>query len=180
MMDDSKIKKVSRTEVYKGKKVNLVQEKVILPNGKETNWELVVHPGAAAVIPIDKDGKIIMVRQYRNATNRHTLEIPAGTLDKDEDPKKCAIRELEEETGYYCDSMEFLFKFYSCIGICDEVIHVYVAENLKETKQNLDDDEFVELERYSLDELVEMIYKGELLDNKTISSLLLYKDKYNK
>lgn len=181
MMDDSKIKKISRKQLYKGKKVNLVTEKVILPNGKETDWELIVHPGAAAIIPIDENGKIIMIRQYRNAANRHTLEIPAGTLDStDEDPKDCAFRELEEETGYYTDSLEFLFNFYSCIGICDEVIHVYIAKNLKESKQNLDEDEFVELERYTIDELINMIYNGEIQDNKTISSLLLYKDKYCK
>ena len=178
ILDDSKINVISRKELFKGRKVNVVTEKVILPNGYETDWELILHPGAAAIIPIDEDGKVLMVRQYRNAAKRHTLEIPAGTLDIDgEDPLNCAARELEEETGYYSNNIEYLFKFYSCIGICDEVIYVYVATDLVKGNQNLDEDEFVEIERYTIDELIQMIYNGEIQDNKTISSILYYKSK---
>ncbi len=174
-----KFKKLSQKDIYEGIRVHLVTEQIELPNGKEVTWELIKHIGAAAVIAVDDDGKIIMVEQYRNATDSITLEIPAGTLDvKHEDPIKCAHRELEEETGYVTDSMEFLFKFYSSIGICDEVISIYVAKNLVKTKQNLDEDEFVEIKRYTLDELIDMIYDGRIIDNKTISSLLAYKVKY--
>lgn len=174
-----KFNKLSQTDIYEGARVHLVTEQIELPNGKEVTWELIKHIGAAAVIPIDEDGKIIMVEQYRNASDCITLEIPAGTLDeKNEDPINCARRELEEETGYKTDNLEFLFKFYSSIGICDEVISIYVAKDLVATKQNLDEDEFVELKRYTLDELIDMIYDGSIIDNKTISSLLAYKVKY--
>lgn len=174
-----KFKKLSEKDIYEGVRVHLVTEQIELPNGKEVTWELIKHIGAAAVIPIDEDGKIIMVEQYRNASDSITLEIPAGTLDaKNEDPINCAHRELEEETGYQSNDLEFLFKFYSSIGICDEVISIYVAKNLVKTQQNLDEDEFVELQRYTLDELIEMIYNGTIVDNKTISSLLAYKVKY--
>lgn len=173
--------KAGQIEIYKGIRVHLVKEKIILPNGNETEWELILHPGAAAIVPIDNDGKIIMVRQYRNASNSYTLEIPAGVFDSpDEDPKVCAARELEEEIGYKSNDIEFLFNFYSAIGICNEIINIYVAKNLIPSKQNLDDDEFITIERYTVDELVEMILKGEIMDNKSISSILVYKEKYGK
>jgi len=174
-----KFKKISEKDIYEGIRVHLITEQIELPNGKEVTWELIKHIGAAAVIPIDDEGKIIMVKQYRNASDSITLEIPAGTLDvKNENPLDCAIRELEEETGYISNDLEFLFKFYSSIGICDEVISIYVAKNLVKTRQNLDEDEFVEIYRYTLAELVEMIYDGTIVDNKTISSILAYKVKY--
>jgi ADP-ribose pyrophosphatase len=176
---EEKVVKLGRKEIYNGKRVHLVTEKLRFPDGKEAEWELILHPGAAAVIPVDDEGKIIMVRQYRNAPDAYTLEIPAGTLDhQDEAPIECGKRELQEETGYYSDDFEFLFKFYSAIGICNEMIHIYVAKNLQVGQQNLDEDEFVTLERYTIDELIQMIVDGEITDNKTISSLLLYKEKY--
>lgn len=178
---ENKIRKLGQTEVYKGIRVHLVRERLALPNGKETEWELILHPGASAVIPIDENGDIIMVRQYRNASDSYTLEIPAGVLDSpDEDPLVCAHRELEEETGYRSEHVNFLFKFYSCIGLCNEVIHIYTATHLIPTQQNLDDDEFVSIEKYSLNTLIEMIENGEILDNKTISSLLMYQHSKNK
>jgi len=170
-------KKLKQTEIYKGVRVHLVKERLLTPEGKEVDWELVLHPGAAAVIPIDDEGKILMVRQYRNACDTLTLEIPAGTLDSpDEDPADCAYRELEEETGYKSADIDYLFNFYSSIGITNEVIHIYVAKNLQASQQNLDEDEFVEVERYTLEELIEMIFTGEIIDNKTISSILMYKE----
>lgn len=174
-------KRLKRTDIYKGVRVHLVKERLQTPEGNEVDWELVLHPGAAAVIPIDEDGKILMVRQYRNASDSYTLEIPAGCLDSpDEDPADCAYRELEEETGYRSDDIEYLYNFYSSIGITDEVINIYVAKNLIETQQNLDEDEFVEVERYALEELIDMIFAGEILDNKTISSILMYKESLNR
>lgn len=178
---DKKFKKLSQEEIYDGIRIHLVREQLLTPEGKEVTWELVLHPGAAAVIPVDDEGKILMVRQYRNASDSYTLEIPAGCLDApDEDPLFCAHRELEEETGYKAEKMTFLYKFYSSIGICDEVIHIYVANGLIESVQNLDEDEFVEVERYTLQELVDMIFAGEILDNKTISSILTYKESLNR
>lgn len=181
MSHKNTFKKLHKTKIYDGIRVHLIKERLLTPDGKEVDWELVVHPGASAVIPVDENGKILMVRQYRNASDSYTLEIPAGVLDSpEEDPIECAHRELEEETGYKAKSMTFLYNFYSCIGICDEVIHIYVATGLVESVQNLDDDEFVELERYTLDEIVNMIFDGSLVDNKTISAILTYKESLNR
>ena len=174
-----KLKKVGSELIYDGIRVHLYKEKIQMPTGKIAEWELIKHPGAAAVIPVTDEGKIIMVRQYRNAADDYTLEIPAGCFDEPfEDPKACALRELEEETGQWASELDFLFKFYSSIGICDEVIHVFVARNLTLRNQKLDEDEYVELEQYSVDELIRMIFNGEIVDSKTISSILMYKEKY--
>ena len=176
---EDKIRKIGSRQVYNGIRVNIFKEQILMPSGKIAEWELIKHPGAAAVIPVDEDGRIIMARQYRNASDNYTLEIPAGCLDSpDEEPIHCARRELEEETGYSSRNLEYLFNFYSAIGICDEVIHIFVAKDLIKSQQNLDEDEYVTLERYTINELIEMIFRGEILDNKTISSLLMYKEKY--
>ncbi|MCT4597653.1 MAG: NUDIX hydrolase [Vallitalea sp.] len=177
---EHKIKRLDRKEIFNGKRVHLVIDTLELENKKIVEWELVTHPGAAAIIPVDEDGNIIMVRQYRNAADDYVLEIPAGGLEPNEDPMLCASRELEEETGYKSNNIEFLYKFYSSIGITDEIISIYVAKDLVKTQQNLDEDEFVTVERYKLDDLINMIYSGELSDNKTISALLAYKCRPNK
>lgn len=172
-----RIKKVGEKEIYKGKRVHLFNERILLPNGKEATWELIKHVGAAAVIPVKDDGRIILVKQYRNAMDDYTLEIPAGVLDfPEEKPYDCAYRELEEETGYKSENLTYLFKFYSCIGICDEVISVFIANNLVKTQQDLDEDEFVTLETYTVEEILDKIRNGEIVDNKTISSILMYRD----
>lgn len=172
-----KFKRLSRTDIYDGIRVHLVRDRMLKPDGKEMDWELVIHPGAAAVIPVDEQGKIIMVRQYRNASDNETLEIPAGVLDSsDEEPLECARRELEEETGYQAKELTYLYKFYSSIGLCDEIIHIYVAKGLIQTQQNLDEHEVISVERYTLDELIKMVFDGIILDNKTISAILMYKE----
>ena len=173
-----KFQKISEKDIFIGKRVHLVTEEIKLPNEKIATWELIKHVGAAAVIPVDEKGKILMVKQYRNASDSITLEIPAGTLDAaDEDPRDCALRELEEETGYRCENLDYLYKFYSSIGITNEIISIYIAKGLIPTSQNLDEDEFVEIVRYGLDELLDMCFDGRIVDNKTISSLLAYKYK---
>jgi ADP-ribose pyrophosphatase len=172
-------KRVGRREIYKGRVVNLVQDLLETPDGKVVNWDLIIHNGASAIIPVDADGKIIMVRQYRNAADLEMLEIPAGKLEEGEDPYECARRELEEETGYASDDVEFLIDFYPAIGYSNEKIYVYVATNLKETIQALDEDEFVEVEKYSLDEILEKIMDGTINDSKTITAIFAYKNKYN-
>jgi ADP-ribose pyrophosphatase len=177
---DREFQRLGREEIYNGRVIRVVKDKLLLPNGKEADWDLVQHNGAAAVVAIDDEGKILLVHQYRNAANTVTLEIPAGTLEKGEDPLVCAKRELEEETGFKTDDFEFLIRFYTAIGFCDEMIHIYVAKGLKPSRQNLDEDEFVTVESYSLDELFDMIYSGKIIDAKTISSILAYAHKYSK
>ena len=118
-----------------------------------------------------------MVRQYRNAVNRFTLEIPAGGLNPGEDTKTAAARELEEETGYRSERIEHLLDLYTTVAYCNEKIGIYYTEELQPSKQHLDEDEYVEVERYPLQDLIEMIYRGEIMDAKTIAALLAYKNK---
>lgn len=165
---------IKSEKVYTGKVFEIVKDTVLMPTGKESVYDLVRHNGASAIIAVHK-GKLIFVRQNRHAANANTLEIPAGTLEKGEDPKECAIRELEEETGYSTKDVEFLFKGYSAIGISNEVLYFYLAENLSQGTQNLDENEFVEIEAYTLEEAVNMIFEGKIIDNKTISGILMYK-----
>ena len=120
-----------------------------------------------------------MVRQYRNALDRYTLEIPAGALDYAEEPGiVCAGRELEEETGYRCDSLEWLINIRTTVAFCNEKIEVFVARNLIPSHQHLDEDEYIELETYTVEELKEKIFRGEIEDSKTIASILAYDAKY--
>ncbi len=172
-----KFKKLDKELKFKGYKIDVVKQRLITPENKEVLWDIVEHPGASAVIPVMDDGKIIMVKQYRATCDDLVLEIPAGVLDfDDEEPIECAKRELREETGYESEDVEFLYKFYSSIGIFDEVIHVFIANNLKPSKQDLDEHEIIELYTYTLDELIDMIFNGEIIDNKTISAILMYKE----
>lgn len=164
--------------VYKGPRAHLVVQDVQLPDGSVAQWDMIRHSGAAAVVAVDEDGKVIMTRQYRTSVDRETLEIPAGVLDMidgvKEDPKACAKRELEEETGYYSEDIHFLLSYCSSIGICDEVIHIYYAKNLKMKAQALDQGEYIAVEGYSLDDLMDMIDQGQLVDGKTIAGILAY------
>lgn len=170
---------LSSKKVYKGKVFDIEKDEVTLPDGRTCTRETVIHGGASAMIPIDDDGKIIFVRQYRHSARKETLELPAGTLEKGEDPLVCATRELEEETSYKSDKFTFLFKMYSSIGFCSEVLYIYLAENLTAGKFNMDDDEFITIERYTLDESIAKIWNGEICDSKTISGILAYKEYIN-
>ena len=156
-----------------------IYEDTVIANGHEAHWDFIHHDGAAAVVPVLPDGRIIMVRQFRNALERETLEIPAGKLDASDEPGiACASRELEEETGYRSDKLERLITLRTTVAFCDEKIEIYVAENLVPSRQNLDEDEFVDVKAYTLDELKEKIYSDEIQDSKTVAALLAYEVKY--
>lgn len=142
-------------------------------NGKEAWREVVHHPGASAIVVIDDQGRIVMERQFRYALDRGLLEIPAGKLDGAEDPLHCAKRELEEETGYKASEWISLGAIASSPGFCNEVIHLYVAKGFSKGETNWDDDEYVELEYYTFDELMEAIRKEEIKDAKTLAALAL-------
>lgn len=172
-------KRVKRELAHEGAIVKLYADYVQLPGGKIAKWDFIEHRGAAAVVPVMDNGKILMVRQYRNALDRFTLEIPAGVLDsKDEPAVKCAARELEEETGYSSKDLEFLISIRTTVAFCNEKIDVYVARNLIPSKQNLDEDEFVEIEECAIDDLLEKIFAGTIQDSKTVSAILAYHEKY--
>ncbi|MFP3154582.1 NUDIX hydrolase [Lachnospiraceae bacterium ZAX-1] len=175
------IKRIRRELEHKGAIVNVYSDYMELPNGKTTKWDYIEHPkGAAAVVAILPDGKLLMVKQFRNALDRYTLEIPAGSRDAATEPTiQCAARELEEETGYRCEKLEFLISLKTTVAFCNELIDVYVAKDLIPSKQHLDEDEFIELEAHSLEELCERIYKGEIQDAKTVAAIMAYKNKIN-
>lgn len=171
--------RISRELVYKGTIVNVYKDKMQLCDGLVQDWDYIEHPGAAAIVPVDKDGNIIMVKQYRNALGRYTLELPAGGKNADEDFLTCALRELEEETGYKAGNCELLTDIFTTVALMNERIPIYLATDLTFASQNLDDGEFLNVERHSLNELVQMIYDCKIQDSKTICGLLTYKAKFN-
>ncbi len=176
-----KYKKLGREHVYAGRRINVYKQRMLTPENKETDWDIVEHFGGSAIVAVDDEGKILIVKQYRATCDDFTLEIPAGALDsRDEDPFYTAKRELREETGYISEDISFLCKFYSSVGIFDEIIHIYLAKNLIESEQDLDEHEEVEIYRYSLKELTHMIFSGEIVDAKTIVGILGYKEMLEK
>lgn len=172
-------KRLDRELVYHGAIVDFYKDTVQVPNGNIVKWDFIGHKGAAAVVPVGEDGKLLMVRQYRNALDRYTLEIPAGGLNGEKEPTRdAAARELEEETGYRSDALEWLLTIRTTVAFCNEKIDIYVARNLIKTRQHLDEDEFIHVEAYSIDELSRMILEGKIEDSKTIAAIMSYKDKY--
>ncbi len=165
---------ISSKKVYECKIFDIYEDEIILPNGETAKRNILSHNGAAAILPIDENGNIILVKQYRHSVKDSCLEIPAGKLEKGEDPLECGIRELEEEIGYISEDFSFMFKTYIAVGYSSEVIHIYLAKGLKKTKQNLDEDEFLDVLTYTLEETLEMIQDGRILDSKTIASILFY------
>jgi ADP-ribose pyrophosphatase len=163
---------LSRRTGYEGKKLRLDIDRILLPNGHEMDFELLRHPGAAAVVPILPDGQVLLVRQYRYATGGWLLEIPAGTLDGDESPESCAHREIEEETGFRAGRLEPLGWIWTTPGFCDERIWLYLATELTETVQGLEHDEVLTLERMPLAEAIAKAGQGEFVDCKSIVALL--------
>ena len=177
-MEEGVVVRLDRQLKYEGNILKIYENKV-LANGHEARWDYIHHDGAAAVLPVDKDGKILMVRQYRNALDRFTLEIPAGKLDDPKEPKiECAYRELEEETGYRCENLEYLMSLNTTVAFCDEAIDIFVAHNLIPSKQHLDEDEVINVERWELSDLENLIYEGKLTDGKTIAAIMAYARKY--
>lgn len=175
------LKRLSRELMYKGAIIDLYKDKVQDPDGNVQDYDFIGHKGAAAVLPVTDDGKLVMVRQYRNALDRFTIELPAGGLNgKDEPGIVCAARELEEETGYKSDDLEFLLAVNTTIAFCNEKIEIYIARNLQKSQQHLDEGEFVEVEEYTVEELVEKIYNMEITDAKTVSAILAYYNKYGR
>ncbi|MBU5594281.1 NUDIX hydrolase [Amphibacillus sp. MSJ-3] len=162
-------KTIQSEQIFSGRMIDLFVDQVELPNGEYSTREIIRHPGAVAVIAITDDHKLVMVEQYRKPLERSILEIPAGKLDPGEDPADTAIRELEEETGYTTDKLTFITSFYTSPGFADEILYLYLAEQLKVAKngRETDDDEFVEVFEYGLDELVNFEATQRIHDIKT-------------
>ena len=173
------VKRMGRELAYQVTVLKVYKDHMKFSNGNTEDWDFIHHDGAAAVIPVMDDGKILMVKQYRNALERDTLEIPAGKLDDpDEEGIVCASRELKEETGYSSDDLEWLLTIRTTVAFCDERIEVFVARNLIPGEQHLDEDEFVDVKAYKLEELKEMIFEGKIQDSKTMAAILAYESKY--
>lgn len=173
----SPYKRLKRDLVHKGRIIDYYNDTIEINGEKETIFDFIGHKGAAAMIPVDADGKILMVRQYRNAIDQYTLEIPAGGLNAGEDPSTCAARECEEETGYKAGEVHHLLDIYTTVAFSNEKIGIYYTTGITPSKQNLDEDEYVTPVCYTLEELTEKILKGEIVDAKTVAGILAYKAK---
>lgn len=167
----SEEKLLSSKRIYSGKVLKLDLDTVALPNGRTTELEILRHPGASAVVPLKEDGSVVLIRQLRHAAGGFIYEIPAGKLDPQEDPKDCAARELEEEVGYCAGSLELLTSIWTAPGFTDEVIHIYLGTHLEVGKQNLDQDEILEIVEWPLEEAMAKILDGTIRDAKTIIGL---------
>lgn len=174
-MPDSKPdppKILSSKEVFHGKVFSVTADSV-LEGDKTYQREVVRHPGSAAILPVFEDGTVALVRQYRHPAVRYLLEVCAGTLDDRERPEEAAARELEEELGLVAGKMELLSEFFVSPGYCEEKMWLYLATDLTETAQRLEEDEAVEVVRMPLSRALEMISDGEIEDAKTIIGLML-------
>ena len=150
-----------RSMIYRGAIIEVYQDHMEFANGNKADWDYIHHDGAAAVVPVLEDGRILMVRQYRTALGREALEIP-----------------VEEETGYRCENLEWLLTLRPTIAYCDEKIQIFLARDLIPSRQHLDEDEYVDVQPYDLEELKEKIFAGQIEDAKTIAALLAYEAKY--
>lgn len=171
-------KKLGETLAYKSKLVEIYEDHLELPNGKQVVYDLIKHSGGAAVLPIDEEGNLVLIRQYRNSVDDEVYEIPAGLREQDDiTGERCARRELEEETGYQAEKVEFIAQAYGIIGISNEKTDIFLAEHLIPCKRHLDPEEFIEVHHIPLQKAVQMIQNKEIIDAKTIIAIYYYQSK---
>ena len=171
------IKLLNRKVHYSGPLFTVNTDKIQMPDGSIIQRDTIEkRQSAAAVLVVKDNGNVLFVRQYRHSAGSFVLEIPAGIAQAGETPLECATRELEEETGLRAGKWRFLFKFYSAVGFCDELVYIYLASELTEGVQHLDDDESLTLEQYPFEEAIQMIFDGRIVDSKTIAALLGYRN----
>lgn len=166
-------KTIEKKHIYSGKIINVDLLTVTLPDGRQATRDIVSHPGASVIVPLNEKGEIYMVKQFRKPIEAVSLEIPAGKLDHGEDPKICAERELKEETGLNARHLTHLISIHTTPGFSNEVLHLYAATGLSEGESCADEDEFISTEKYTVAELLELVLKGEITDAKTIIGILL-------
>jgi ADP-ribose pyrophosphatase len=170
---DLKEKTISTERIYEGHIVNLRVDTVELPDGRVSKREVVEHRGAVAIVPLLDTDTLVVTRQFRQPTGQELLEIPAGTLDKGEDPDDCAKRELGEEIGYEPGKLTLMFRSYLAPGYSSEMLHTYLATDLHPVPTGRDEDEFIEIVHIKLDQAVELIRSGEIKDAKSICGILM-------
>jgi len=161
--------------VFSGRIVDVVHDIVTLPDGRSALREVVKHPGGAAVLPVTADGKLVFVRQYRHPLGGLALEIPAGMVDPGETHLECAARELEEEVGFKSSNVVPFLQVSPSPGYLSEKLHIFLATDLTPSRRNLDDEEFIDVEFYTPEEAVSMIFGGAITDAKTVTAVLAYR-----
>lgn len=166
-------KTLKTARIYEGKIINVRVDTVELPDQKYSKREIVEHSGASAVVPITREGEVVLVKQFRKPVEAVLLEIPAGRLETKESAEKCALRELAEETGFQAGRLEPLISYYSSPGFSNEVIHLFLAQDLTEGSAQPDEDEYLEIIKVPLNEALKMIDSGAIQDSKTIIGLLM-------
>ena len=169
---------LSSEEIFNGRVIRVTYDKVLLENGNTSTREVVHHHGGACILPVDENQNITLVRQYRYALGEEMWELPAGKLEKDENPFEAAKRELAEECGLTADHFVDLGVVYPTVGYDSEKIYLWAATGLHNVSQHLDEDEFINVEAYSIEELMEMIYNTTIQDSKTICAIMTYAHKY--
>lgn len=170
-------KTIKRDNIFNGNLISVHIDEVQLPNGKTSTREIVKHPGAVAVIALTENRKLVMVKQYRKPLERTLIEIPAGKIEPNEEPHITAVRELEEETGYTTNSLQYVTSFYTSPGFADEIIHLYFTDQLIELKEKVagDEDEFIEIIELSIDEAEQYIERKKIYDAKTAYAVMYVK-----
>lgn len=171
-MDNITEKIIGSKRLYEGAIINLELMDVTLPNGKAGKREIVRHPGGVGIAALDDENNIYLVRQYRAPYDKIIFEIPAGKLDKGEEPLNAAKRELSEETGLTAKEIKYVGDFYPSVGFCDEVLRMFIATGLSEGEVHPDADEFVNTVKMPFDEAVELVLNGTIKDGKTIATIL--------
>ena len=171
-MSNAHAKPTKSNLILDGKMLKVSIDDLVLPNNQACQFEIVRHPGAAVIVPVDAQGHVTLVRQYRYVCDTWLLEVPAGKLDPGEAPETCAKRELLEETGLVAGKLTSLGSIYPTPGFCDEKLWIYLARDLTQESQNLDADEILEVKTYTLEHALELALKGDIQDAKTVCALL--------
>jgi ADP-ribose pyrophosphatase len=167
-------KTVATQRLHEGHIINLREDTVTLPSGRVGKREIIEHKGAVAVLPVRADGKIVLVSQFRKATDEVLLELPAGGMNAGEDPQACVGRELIEECGLVAQRMTLLFSCFLAPGYSSELIHIFLAEELEQVEAQPEEDENLEIGEYELDDLLQLLDAGKIRDSKTICGILAY------
>jgi ADP-ribose pyrophosphatase len=169
---------VKHDELYSGQIVKLHLDTIRHPSGRTSIREIVLHPGGVLAIPILNDGRVVLVRQFRYPIQKYILEFPAGKLDSHQSPAETIARELEEEAGYRAELLTHECSFYTSPGISNELLHLFLARELRPVSQRLEEGEHISVERYTLEECLAKVLRGEIIDGKTLVGLLWYQFKF--
>jgi len=169
-------KTISSEMIYEGAILNLRKDVVTIKEGRTSNREIVEHNGGVVILGVTPEGRIPMIRQYRKAAEQVMFELPAGKLEKGEDPAEAALREMKEETGYTAGSVRLVASFYPTVGYSEEILHIYFAYDLEAGETDPDENESIDIEEYEPEALYKLIESGDMNDGKSMLALLLYRD----